>query len=240
MVRHIKYILIGIIVLVSCKPNKSGIPLTTSTSEINEEVNISSIGVLLSPEARKLTEDWLKYQHVKSKIENYSKVTRSEALQNAKELSDLVIDVSDTIDIKMLNRSDIKIRFNVLKNHVLRLNDMSTIPTITDAEVEYEVSKVLSAFSSINDKINTLIKIDGFDIKSEESEFVKKEIETTGTEYSSKPSWSISSAKTFEEKKRPIKRLVSEGKEPIKKEVLEIKKFNKKEFLKKRSRKEKD
>jgi hypothetical protein len=78
----------------------------------------------------------------------------------------------------------------------------------------------LSAFSSINDKINTLIKIDGFDIKSEESEFVKKEIETTGTEYSSKPSWSISSAKTFEREKRPRRRVVSEGKEPIKKEFL--------------------
>ena len=139
--------------MVSCKPNKTDVPLETTSSEIIQEVNISSIGVVLSPEARKLTEDWLKYQDVKSKIENYSKVTRSEALQNAKELSDLVIDVSDTIDLKMLDRPDMKIRFNVLNNHVLRLDYMSTIPTITDEEVESEVSKLLSAFSSINEKL---------------------------------------------------------------------------------------
>ena len=194
--------------MVSCKPNKTDIPLETTSSEINQEVNISSIGVLLSPEAKKLTENWLKYQLVKSKIENYTKVTRSEAVQNAKELSDLVIDVSDTIDIKMLDRADMKIRFNVLNNHILRLDDMSTIPTITDEEVESEVSKLLSAFSSINEKINTLIKIDEFDIKSEESELAKKEIEARfrGIKYSSKRSRSTSTKKIDERKKKPIKR----------------------------------
>ena len=194
--------------MVSCKPNKTDVPLETTSSEIIQEVNISSIGVVLSPEARKLTEDWLKYQDVKSKIENYSKVTRSEALQNAKELSDLVIDVSDTIDLKMLDRPDMKIRFNVLNNHVLRLDDMSTIPTITDEEVESEVSKLLSAFSSINEKINTLIKIDEFDIKSEESELAKKEIEARFREikYSSKRSRSTSTKKIDERKKKSIKR----------------------------------
>lgn len=194
--------------MVSCKPNKTDVPLETTSFEINQEVYISSIGVVLSPEARKLTEDWLKYQHVKSKIENYSKVTRIEALQNAKELSDLVIDVSDTIDIKMLDRPDMKIRFNVLNNHVLRLDDMSTIPTITDEEVESEVSKLLSAFSSINEKINTLIKIDELDIMSEESEIAKKEIEARvrGIKYSSKRSSSTTSKKRGERKKRPRKR----------------------------------
>ena len=239
MVRHIKYFLIGIIVLVSCKPNKSDIPLAAATSEINQEVNISSIGVVLSPEARKLTEDWLKYQDVKSKIENYSKVTRSEALQNAKELSELVIDVSDTIDIKMLNRADMKIRFNVLNNHILRLDDMSTIPTITDQEVENEVSKVLSSFSSINEKINTLIKIDGFDIKSEESETVKKEIEASGIKSSSNSSWGVSSKKTLEEKKKPRKKVRLE-KKPLKRELIEIKRPNKKQLLEEKNLKKKD
>ena len=56
--------------MVSCKPNEAEIPLVAAQSEISQEVNISSIGVVLSPKARKLTEDWFKYQQVKSKIEN--------------------------------------------------------------------------------------------------------------------------------------------------------------------------
>lgn len=234
MERYIKYFTIGIIVLVSCKPNKTDLVQEVIASEISQEVKISSIGIVLSPEAKKLTDNWLKYQNVKSTIENYSKVTKSEALQNAKQLSELVIDVSDTIDVKVLNRSDMKIRFNVLNNHLLRLHDMSTIPTITDQEVESEVSKVLSSFSSINEKINTLVTIDGFNIKSKTSEIVKKEIDETRNAFSSSPSWNTNSIKEIEDKKTARKKRLSRRKEPIKKEALEIKKLDKSEFLKKK------
>ena len=202
MIRHIKnIILIGMVIMVSCKPDKTNIPLDSSISEIQEEVTISSIGVVLSPKARILTKDWLKFQDVKSKIENYSKVTKTEALQNAKELSDFIIDVSDTIDVKILDRADMKIRFNVLNNHVLRLDDMSTIPSITDEEVKSEVAKVLGAFSSINEKINTLVKIDGFDIKSDEAADVKEEIEALRGKNISKPSSRISTKERLENRK---------------------------------------
>lgn len=201
MKKDILCIAIGLIIMVSCKPRTSDVPIDPSAPEVTQEVKISSIGVILTPESRELIYNWSKFQLLKSKIEGYSTITKTEAISNAKELSELIIDVSDTIDVKLLDRSDVKTRFNILNNHALRLEDMSTISKITDEEVENEVKKVLKAFSSINEKINTLVKIDQYDIESVASESVNQ-----GFGKVKKRSFLKSTSTISKEKKKSVKR----------------------------------
>lgn len=162
MNRQIIYILVALFLTVSCKSDKKGLETTNDLvdSLTQQDVNISSIGITLSPTAKREIQTWLEYQMIQSKINGYNKTTKSQALLNAMELAELVENASDTIDVKKLDRPDIKIRFNVLRNHALRLDDMSTIPSISEEEVMEEVTGVLDAFSALNEKINIIYKIE--------------------------------------------------------------------------------
>ena len=179
MNRHILYILLITVLLTSCKPETNGVDETEGTLEVaqDEDATISSIGITLSTKSKQETDVWMTYQMVQSKINGYYSVTKSQALQNARELADLVKNASDSIKIKKLDRPDIKIRFNVLSNHALRLDDMSTINKISDDEVMNEVTSILNAFSAINEKINVIYKIEQFEeeleITSEKTEFLE-------------------------------------------------------------------
>ena len=108
--------------------------------DIQEDTTIGRIGIPLDPKVKKEIANWDKFQLVNSKMELYQSVTKSEALLNAIELSQLIKDVSDTIDIAILDRPDLKMRFNVLYNYAYRLYDMSTINSITDEEVIKEIT----------------------------------------------------------------------------------------------------
>lgn len=179
MNRHILYILLITVLLTSCKPETNGVDETEGTLEVaqDEDATISSIGITLSTKSKQETDVWMTYQMVQSKINGYYSVTKSQALQNARELADLVKNASDSIKIKKLDRPDIKIRFNVLFNHALRLDDMSTINKISDDEVMNEVTSILDAFSAINEKINVIYKIEQYEeeleITSEKTEFLE-------------------------------------------------------------------
>jgi hypothetical protein len=179
MKKQFLYIFLITLVLTSCKPETNGIEDAQEVSEVvqDEDATISSIGITLSPKAKQETDRWLTYQMVESKIDGYYSVTKSQALQNARELADLVKNASDTIKVEKLDRPDIKIRFNVLYNHALRLDDMSTINKISDEDVMGEVTSILDAFSSINEKINVIYKIEQYEneleITSEKTEFLE-------------------------------------------------------------------
>jgi PBP1b-binding outer membrane lipoprotein LpoB len=182
MNRHVLHILLIAVFLTSCKPESKGVDKVKDTVEVvQEDTKISSIGITLSLKAKQETDVWLTYQMVQSKINGYYSVTKSQALQNARELADLVKNASDSIKIEKLDRPDIKIRFNVLYNHALRLDDMSTINNISDDDVMNEVASILDGFSAINEKINVIYKIEHYEkelkITSEKPEVL--EIDTS-------------------------------------------------------------
>lgn len=162
MNRQFIYIVLVLFLAFSCSSDKKELEATNDLidSLAQQDVNVSSIGITLSPTAKEQTETWLEYQMIQSKIDGYNKTTKSQALLNAMELAELVENASDTIELKKLDRPDIKIRFNVLRNHALRLDDMSTIPNISEEEVMTEVTSVLDAFSALNEKINIIFKIE--------------------------------------------------------------------------------
>ncbi len=148
---------------ICCTPEKEEVGNIEDTIEIQEDVTISSIGITLTPKAKEAIATWEDYQLVSTKMERYNKVTKTEALLNARELSTLIKTASDTIDVEKLDRLDVKIRFNVLYNHAFRLEDMERITSITEEEVMDEVTRLLDAFSALNDKINVIYTIEEYE-----------------------------------------------------------------------------
>ncbi|MDC9722668.1 MAG: hypothetical protein PSN34_07825 [Urechidicola sp.] len=156
---RILIIAIIFITIISCKPDVENTIEEPETISLQEKATISSIGITLSPKSNEEVATWEKYQLIETKMQRYQSITKSEAMQNSEELSLLIEDASDTIDVKILDRPDVKMRFNVMYNHALRLNDMLTITNITEDEVMAEVTRLLDAYSALNDKINVVFKI---------------------------------------------------------------------------------
>lgn len=156
---RILFIAIIFITIISCKPDVENIIEEPETITLQEKATISSIGITLSPKSKEEVATWEKYQLIETRLQRYQSITKSEAMHNAKELSLLIEDASDTIDVHILDRPDVKMRFNVMYNHALRLNDMISITSITEDEVMTEVTRLLDAYSALNDKINVVYKI---------------------------------------------------------------------------------
>ncbi|PHR73589.1 MAG: hypothetical protein COA67_02345 [Lutibacter sp.] len=221
MNRQIIYIVLVLFLTISCKSDNNKLETTSDSidSLAQQDVNVSSIGITLSPKAKKEIETWLEYQMIQSKIDGYNKTTKSQALLNAMELAELVANASDTIDIKKLDRPDIKIRFNVLRNHALRLDDMSTITSISEQEVMTEVTSVLDAFSALNEKINIIYKIEEYE---QELDVVSEPIETIDVKPSSSKN-EIKTIKTLQNENNkksreliPLKKGAIKKKKPLK------------------------
>lgn len=150
--------------LLSCKSEVADV-VEEETEVIVQDEIVSNIGVQPTKKAAKELEAWAEYQMAKSIIEGYTSITRGLALENAKNLSGLIKGLQESQLPEILDRPDVVIRINVLYNHALRLNDMLTITSITDEEVETEITRLLQAYSSLIDKINTVFKIDEYEKK---------------------------------------------------------------------------
>lgn len=119
---------------------------------------INTVNVTLISSAKKEIDNWQEYQNLDEFLIRYYNISHFEALDNANELSDLVSTLKDSLKIDKLNKKNVVARINVLKNGALRLADMSTIPTITNNEIEIEVNKIVELFDALNSKINTIYK----------------------------------------------------------------------------------
>ncbi len=154
------FFLIILIGTVSCTKNK----LKTQVISKQDSLKIVStrieipLGEVLIPSAKKSIDNWREYKDVDDFITSFYNITTSEALANAKELSDLVKLMKDSIRVYNLKIPSVIARINVLENETLRLADMATIPSIKNDEVKEEVTSILTVFSAINSKINTIYK----------------------------------------------------------------------------------
>jgi len=164
MIKQSIYILLIAFAVGACK-SEVKIKAQEAAIEDVQEIIAGSIKEQLSVEAKESLRNWVGFQNFAVEMERYTSVTKSQALENAKQLSLLIKKVSDSIKVDELERPDIRIRLNVMYNHSLRLDDMSTITSITDKEVSQEVENMLLAYSSINEKINLIYKIAEYEEK---------------------------------------------------------------------------
>ncbi len=125
----------------------------------------------VKPIFEKEVENWQELKAVNSFLKKFEKVSPNEALTNALELRDLVKNLKDSVKPKIFDIPSFNARVNVLHNETLRLADLTLIFAITPEEINLQIGKILSAFSSINSKINTILSKkrfeDAIDIKLE-------------------------------------------------------------------------
>ncbi len=153
--------------LISChsnkKSNKTDETKDTLSVVQNEQIT-SAPAILLEKEASEEVKNWKAYQRVTELMKSYYTTTVFEALKNAPELVEATRILKDSIKVQKLEIPSVKARLNVLYNEALRIEDMSKIPSITDEEVKNEVQKMLKIYSAINEKINTIYRIEKYEI----------------------------------------------------------------------------
>ncbi|WP_343328901.1 hypothetical protein [Polaribacter staleyi] len=119
--------------------------------------------VNVKPTYKKEVENWQELKSVNSFIKKFEKVSPNEALSNALELRDLVVSLKDSVKPALFNNKPFETRINVLHNEVLRLADLTFIPAITSEEVNLQIDKTIAAFSSVNEKINSILAKKSFE-----------------------------------------------------------------------------
>ena len=122
-------------------------------SIVNEHSRISDIQLFYNKEI----ENWEELNSLNVFLSKFKKSSPNEVLSNALELKELVKNLKDSVIPEKFDIPSFTARVNILNNEVLRLTDLTYIPSIKAAEVNAQVEKVLSSFSSLKGKINTII-----------------------------------------------------------------------------------
>tara|TARA_B110000091_G_C13762892_1_gene452996 strand:- start:874 stop:1509 length:636 start_codon:yes stop_codon:yes gene_type:complete len=102
-------------------------------------------------------EEWQELKAVDNFLARFKKVSPNEVLGNALELESLVKSLKDSVKPALFNVLAFKVRINILHNETLRLSDMTFIPAIKSTEVNLQTAKIISAFSAVNSKVNTIL-----------------------------------------------------------------------------------
>jgi hypothetical protein len=167
----------------SCNRNKETAEVSEKTDSLKFDANRieNRIGETLSPDAKAALDNWKEYENVDELLLKYYSITTLEALSDAKELSELVKLMKDSIRVEKIKKLNIIARINVLHNETLRLADMATIPSISKEEVKEEVSNIVSIYSAINSKINTIYQAESLQNALEVDTETPVEIQETTT-----------------------------------------------------------
>ena len=163
-----------IVLFVSCEDDKAGEADTIKKSDFSKEQNHMVIDPLTGGAAKKV-DHWQEYIAVRDFLNQYSFITPNEALNNSRELNNLVKALKDSVTPNFLDSHSFAARINLLHNETLRLFDMSSISSIKSFEINDQVLKIMEAFSSLNSKINTLVQQADLEVQLDVISFSREE-----------------------------------------------------------------
>ncbi len=167
-------------IILSCGRSNSKKDLETRIDSIqNNILRLNYKEVKLNSEAEKIVENWEEYQNLKEFLLPYKNISKSDALLNANELSELAQQLKDSIRIEKFQNPAMKIRLNVLYTETLRLADIASIKKISDEEVLSENKNIFNAFSAVNLKINNIIYQEN--LNNEIADFIDEVSQTSDT-----------------------------------------------------------
>jgi len=166
---------------------------------------ISSIAKILDSKAKNLVANWLDYQELDVLMTDYYAISVGDAYNNTEELVLLTKNIKDSIPFKKLQVDAMRVRFNVLHNEALRINDMSKLTNVSRADLTAQIRRIIAAFSATNAKLNELVAVES--------------LETYMQDYESKM----------------IEQLLVEKSKAIKRKQLTLPKEKKKNFKKKKT-----
>jgi len=147
------------IIIVSCEKKLDNPIIRTQKKEATASEKRKPLKIVLNPTTKKELKNWKEYQLVDEILSNFSTLSNEEALSNAKELSEFVTHLKDSIVDKRLKSPPLRSRINILHNECLRLNDMASIPAISSKEVRTEIVNIIEAYSAFNAKLNAVFEV---------------------------------------------------------------------------------
>lgn len=130
------------------KQDKKSLLSVSKTYKIVEKINPNFSAEISS---------WQELKAVDGFLLRFKKATSNEVLSNALELKALVQALKDNQKPALFNNDSFNTRVNILYNETLRLSDMTFIPAIKAEEVNEQTQKIMSAFSAINSKVNSIL-----------------------------------------------------------------------------------
>ena len=174
---------LGLIVLFAqCESKPQSTETVVNLSKSNVAQNHQKV-MDLDKTASKEVDNWQEYRSLNDFLDQYQSISPNEALNNSKELNDLVRSLKDSVNPDFLETRAFNARVNLLHNETLRLFDMSYITSIKNEEVNEQVEKVLETFSALNLKINTILKQQELDRLVDDPKFNRefKQLDTIST-----------------------------------------------------------
>lgn len=153
-----RFLLVFLFLIFACKDTVKKVDQTNNdTSELSIVQSHNSVDLVM-PQFQENIKDWESLNNVNVFLERFNKASANEVLSNSIELKSLSKALLDSVMPKEFKISSLKARINILYNESLRLEDMNDIPSISSKEVHEQTNKILDIFSSINSKINTVLR----------------------------------------------------------------------------------
>ena len=153
-----RFLLVFLFLIFACKDTvKKADQTNNDTSELSIVQTHNSVDLVM-PQFQENIKDWESLNNVNAFLERFNKASANEVLSNSIELKSLSKALLDSVMPKEFKISSLKARINILYNESLRLEDMNDIPSISSKEVHEQTNKILDIFSSINSKINTVLR----------------------------------------------------------------------------------
>lgn len=103
-------------------------------------------------------ETWKELNNLDVFFKRFEDISINEALSSATDLSELVTSLKDSVIPNKFDKASFKARVNVFHNETLRLADLSTIEDVTINEVNLQIEKVITSYSALNTKINSILE----------------------------------------------------------------------------------
>lgn len=156
----LKYFLslfVVIIFLFSCDKKQENVEEEDTTKPLLSVVEAHSTPEKVMPIFNKDVESWNHLIVVEEFLNRFKKVSPNEILSNALELKILSNSLKDSLKPSLFEIPSLNARINIFYNETLRLADMTTIPSIEAEDVNKQTEKIISAFSAINAKVNTIL-----------------------------------------------------------------------------------
>lgn len=140
---------------ISCDNTKQEAKVDIIKPEMSKVSN-HNYKIILDNFSLKKVENWNEYNELTNFLKRFKSTSPNEALSNAIELKNIIKKLKDSIRINDLKTASFKARVNVLENEALCLVDMTYISAITPKEVNTQIDKIFTIYSSVNAKINTV------------------------------------------------------------------------------------
>ncbi|MCF4100319.1 hypothetical protein L1I30_01450 [Gillisia sp. M10.2A] len=177
--KKVLYIFICLAAL-GCKRNTTSQQETTGidTTALNKKLSITPQTVLLNPEAKQITSEWLAYITAKSELDNFKEYTVKDVIYNAQPLSEIMKSLKETLP-DTLQATPVKSRLSVLYTKARVLQQLSADKKLDIPAIKSTAQQLPVEFNNLNIQINELFLKTLEDFELELDEFEAAEEDTT-------------------------------------------------------------